>query len=124
MHSRLLLFLVGILLLTSCASKRYAKKGAEFESAGYYEKAADMYYISVVKNSNNVNAQIGLKKTGQLTLDKKLGEFLSFYQTDQTKEAVYKYLEAKKFSDKLNLAGTNLNFPDHYTEYYNEVKSI
>lgn len=117
-----ILYLIIIILFTGCASKRYAKKGAEFEAVGFYEKAADMYYQSVMKNDKNVEAQVGLKKTGQLTLDKKLGTFLNLYNANNTQDAVYKFIEADKFNTKLDLIGTRLIFPSHYKEYYLEIK--
>ena len=39
--NKIIVFLSILLLLTSCASKRYAKKGAKFEEAGLYEDAAE-----------------------------------------------------------------------------------
>lgn len=124
MNKYYILIFLSIILLTSCASKRYAKKGLEFEMVGYYEKAAEMYYISLVKNYNNVDAAIGLKKTGQLTLDKILGQFLNNYNADMAKEAVYKYIESEKYYNKVKSVGVELNFPNHYGDYYAEVKNI
>ncbi len=121
---KIFLLSLVVILLVGCASKRYAKKGAEFEAVGYYKKAAEMYYESVKKNNRNVEAQIGLKKTGQLALDKKLGQFLNSYNANNTKDAVYEYIEAKAFSDKIENIGTDLVFPGHYEEYYLEVKDI
>ncbi len=120
----ILLICLAVLLFAGCASKRYAKKGAEFEAVGYYEKAAEMYYESVKKNNKNVEAQIGLKKTAQLTLDKKLGQFLNAYNANNSKDAVYEYIEAEKFHNKIENIGTDLVFPGHYEEYYNEVKDF
>jgi tetratricopeptide (TPR) repeat protein len=120
---KIFFLLLVIVLVGGCASKRYAKKGAAFEQAGYYEKAAEMYYMSVLKNTNNVEATIGLKKNGQLTLDKMLGEFLNYYNADVQKDAVYRYLESKAYFEKLGGLGVSLIFPAHYTEYYNEMEN-
>lgn len=118
-----LLFFIFFLSLFGCLSRRYAKKGAEFEAVGYYEKAAEMYYLAVSKNNENVEAQIGLKKTGQFTLDKQLKQFMDFYKADNTKDAVYQFIEAEKFYKKLKNIGTNLDFPNSYREYYTEIKN-
>lgn len=120
----LVFILLALFLITGCASKRYAKKGAAFEQAGLYEKAADMYYASVKKNPKNVEATIGLKKNGQLTLDKKLGNFLNAYNADNRKDAVYNYLDATAYRKKLGSLGVELVFPSHYQDYYNEVKEV
>lgn len=123
MRHKYILFLLLIIVFTSgCASKRYAKKGKEFEQAGYYQKAAEMYYYSVRKNAKNVEAQIGLKKNGQLTLNQKLSHFNRLYNSDNTKDAVYKFLEAEKYYKQLEQIGTTLNFPSHYKDYYEDVK--
>ncbi|MBI9066721.1 MAG: hypothetical protein JEZ09_05470 [Salinivirgaceae bacterium] len=124
MIKKLLLFTFIAILLVGCASKRYAKKGFEFEQAGLYENAADMYYMSVMKNPKNVEAQIGLKKNGQLALDHNLGKFLNLYNADNSKDAVYKYIDCENFYNKMLTAGTELNIPSHYKEYYEEVKII
>lgn len=117
------LFFISLLLFFSCLSKRYAKKGAEFEAVGYYEKAAEMYYLAVSKNDKNVEAQIGLKKTGQLSLDKQLKHFMDLYKADNTKDAVYQFIEADNFYNKLKNIGTNLDFSNSYREYYDEIKN-
>lgn len=124
MTKYLILVLISIILFSGCASKRYAKKGLEFEQVGYYEKAAEMYYMSLVKNYNNVDAAIGLKKNGQLTLNKMLEQFLDYYRTDLIKDAVYKYIECEEYYTKAKDVGIEFNFPKSYIEYFTEVKNI
>lgn len=119
----LLLSLIG-LLFVGCASKRFTKKGQQYEAAGYYEQAADMYYYAVTKKYNNVEAQIGLKTAGQMTLNKKLSDFQKLYNADEIKSAVYSYIEAVAYKDKLKKAGAALNLPTHYNDYYTEVKEL
>lgn len=124
MSIKLRYILPVFLILFGCASKRYAKKGLEFEQAGMYNQAAEMYYQSVVKNPKNVEAQIGLKKNGQMALDNELGKFLNYYNADQTKDAVFKFRECDQLFKKYKSVGTELNLPSHYKDYYNEVKVI
>jgi hypothetical protein len=116
--------MLSLLLLTGCGSRRYAKKGLEFEKAGFYEKAADMYYISAVKNPKNLKAQVGLKKNGQITLDNKLEAFMGFYNADDIKNAVYKYVESVAFYEKVKGTGIVLDFPEGYNDNYQEVKTL
>lgn len=124
MNKKFWIIILSVILLSGCGSNRYAKKGLEFENVGYYDKAAEMYYLSLTKNVNNVDAVIGLKKTGQLTLDKKLGQFLNHYNANLVKDAVYKYAESEKYYKKVKGIGIELNFPGHYKDYYDEMKSI
>jgi len=119
-----LILMLFLLLLTGCGSRRYAKKGLEFEKAGFYEKAADMYYISAVKNPKNLKAQVGLKKNGQITLDNKLEAFMGYYNADDIKNAVYKYVESEAFYEKVKGTGIVLDFPEGYDDNYQEVKTL
>ena len=118
-----LLLLSLIIILAGCASKRFVKKAMKFESAGLYEDAAEYYYQAVKRKAGNLDAKIGLRKTGQLTLDKKLSEFSLAYKQSENKKAVYSYLDSEKYYKKVNSVGVQLSFADHYKEYYNEVKN-
>lgn len=111
-----------ILIFGSCASKRYTKKGLKLEALGQYSDAADMFYQAVSIKRTNIEAFAGLKRTGQMTLSKKLSVFNQAYNNENNKEAVYYYQEAKSYYDKITSLGVELNFPSFYEEYYNEVK--
>jgi hypothetical protein len=119
--------LITLLLLmfsfSSCAYKRYAKKGAEFESQGMYQEATDMYYQSLISKPTHIESQMGLKRTGQRVVDNMYSNFMTAYNQGNNKEAVYHYLEAKKMEDKIKSVGINLTVPPYYSEYYSEVKS-
>jgi len=92
------------------------------ESLGQYSDAADMFYQAVVIKKTNVEAIDGLKRTGQMTLSKKLSDFNQAYNNQNNKEAVYYYQDAKAYFDKISAVGVQLNFPYFYNDYYNEVK--
>ncbi len=113
-----------ILVLGSCASKRYTKKATKLEALGQYVEAADLYYQAVVIKKTNLEAFAGLKRTAQMTLSKKLSEFNKAYNNQQNKEAVYLYEDAKKYYDKISAVEVELSFPTYYDEYYEEVKNI
>ncbi|MEA2105492.1 MAG: hypothetical protein U9P82_02065 [Bacteroidota bacterium] len=117
-----LLLLSAILVIAGCASKRYTKKAVKFEEAGLYEDAAEYYYQAVKKKDSNVDAKLGLRKTGQITLDRKLADFTQAYKQTDYKKAVYNYLEAEKYYNKIKLVNVDLDFPDYYKEYYEEAK--
>ncbi len=118
-----LLILSVILLITSCASKRYVKKAVKFEEAGLYEDAAEYYYQAVLKKDSNVDGKLGLRKTGQMTLDRKLADFTQAYKQADYKKAVYNYLEAEKYYNKVTSVRVELDFPEYHKEYYEEAKS-
>ena len=113
-----------ISLLTSCASKRYMNKALELEEAGLITEAADLYLRSLQANDDNVDSKLGLKRTGQVVLDKKSEAFMAYYRNHQNKEAVYAYLDAQKYHDLVKRFGIDLRFSENIPAYYGEVKDI
>ncbi|MBU2652216.1 MAG: hypothetical protein KKA81_14905 [Bacteroidetes bacterium] len=119
----LLLLSILALLVSSCVSKRLAKKGYDLEQAGMVTEAADYYFRALLKKKDNVPAIIGLKRTGQLVLDDKLGRFYNAYKNNQVETAVNAYLDARKYADDVDKLGVDLIFPHEYEQYYDDVKS-
>ncbi|HMU13899.1 MAG: hypothetical protein JST41_14385 [Bacteroidetes bacterium] len=118
-----ILALVALTLAACSGSKSMAKKGMKLEAGGLYAEAADMYLQSLIRNRNNVEARIGLKKTGQLLLNDKLGAFFrSFAAGDSKEEAVNAYLSAKSYADRAGQYGVVLDIPSNYTTDFNDVK--
>lgn len=124
MNKHIITVLVVAFFLIGCAANKYAKKGLEFEQVGYHEKAVDMYYLSLSKKADHVDATIGLKRAGQKSLDKGLEQFMQLYKTDNVKDAVYKYVDCFNLYEKIKGVGVELDLPGSYKEYYNEVKDI
>lgn len=122
MMKKILLILFVALIAFACASKRYAKKAKELEKAGLYIDAAEMYYKSASANKENVDAMIGLRKNGQLALDKKISVFESDYRNRNVKEAVYSYNTALTYLQKIKAVGVELDIPASSAQYYKEVK--
>ncbi len=114
----------AMLLMVACTgSKPMAKKAAKLDAAGLYAEAADMYLQSVQRNNRNVEAKIGLKKTGQQLLNDKLGSFFRAFSTgDNKEEAVNAYLSAKAYADRVGQMGVVLDVPTSYMKDFNEVK--
>ena len=119
----LILIFPTVLFVTSCASARYAKKAEKFEEAGLFEDAANYYYEAVKRKDSNVEAKLGLRKTGQFTLDKKLKEIKDAYKQADFEKVVYHYLDAEAYYDKVGLVSVDLIFPDIYQSYYTEAKN-
>jgi tetratricopeptide (TPR) repeat protein len=121
-------FFTGIILISTllggCASKRFMNKALELEEAGLISESADLYLRSLQANDDNIDSKLGLKRTGQVVLDKKSDEFMAFYRNSQYKEAVYTFLDAKKYHTQVKRFGIDLNFSKNTHAYYQEVKDI
>lgn len=113
-----------LLLHIGCTgSKPLSKKAAKLDAAGLYAEAAEMYLQSAVRNGKNIDAKIGLKKTGQLLLTDKLGAFFRAVAMGSAKgDAVATYLEAKAYQERVERAGVVLEIPDHYKADFEKVK--
>ena len=111
--------------LGACSgSKSYAKKGAKLDAAGLYAEAADMYLQSARRSNKNVDAKIGLKKTGQQVLNDELGKFFKLTAVGTNKEAaVTSFLNAEDYLNRVRTAGVVLELPDHYRADYEKVKA-
>ncbi|MFO7789918.1 MAG: tetratricopeptide repeat protein [Bacteroidota bacterium] len=112
-----------VIVAGSCAHKRLAKKASEFEEQGMYEESSELYYQSVLKKNSYIDARTGLKRTGQRVIDDTFSKFTEAYNQGNNKEAVYYYLEAREFEDKISKVGIEFSVPPYYEEYYDEVKS-
>ena len=123
--NRLLLAIIVISLAvlgTSCASKKYAKKGAKYEAAGMYEMAAESYFKSLQANRDNIDARIGLKKNGQRLLDQKVIVVHNAYDAGDDKKTVYSYLDAKGYQDMVAALGVELTMTDRTPEIFKDAK--
>lgn len=116
-------FFCLLFLMSGCASKRYTKKASKFEDAGLYKDASDYYYEAVKRKDSNVEAKLGLRKNGQITLDNKLDNFQEYYNQGNNKQAVYMYLNAEAYYEKIKAVGVELGFPEKYHSYYIESKN-
>lgn len=117
------LLLISALVLACTGSKPMAKRAGKLDAAGMYSEAAEMYLQSLMRNNRNVDAKIGLKKTGQIVLDEKLGAFFRSMATGGNKAAsVAAYQEAEMFRDRVQRMGVMLTIPEHYQTDFARVK--
>lgn len=113
-----------ILALAACQnSKYYTKVATKQENAGLVTAAAESYYTALQKNRTNVNAQIGMKKSGQLVLNSMLSEFTKQKNFGSEKEAVYGYLAAKEYRDKIKRVGVDLIIAEYFESDYESSKN-
>lgn len=111
-------------LLGACSgSKSFSKKGDKLDAAGMYAEAADMYLQSAQRNPRNVEAKIGLKKTGQMLLNDKLSTFFKHVATGGARgDAVAAYLDAKAYVERVGYTGVVLEILNHYKTDFEKVK--
>jgi tetratricopeptide (TPR) repeat protein len=110
------------MLFSGCASKRLAKKGLEHQKAGFYSDAAGYFYQALLKNDDNLDAKIGLKNTGQQVLNDHLVAFDKAFRNQESDIAVYNYMKARNYFNKVEQVGVKLDFPEKYVAYFEEVK--
>lgn len=125
MRTATLFLILSFFFLAACSgTKQYSNKAKKLDQAGLTEEAAQFYYESLLRKRTNVDAKIGLKKTGQVVLDNQLANFYKSHSTEDHKRAVYSYMEAQAYFTKVKNVGVNLEFPTHYESSFNESKEI
>lgn len=123
---RLLPFILGIVVLFAAGcvtSKGFSKRGQKLEQAGMFEEAAGMFFTALQKNRSNVDAQIGMRNTGQLVLNQRLQEFVQMKSMDRQPEAIQAWRVATSYQDRIKSVGVTLNIPDFYLSDYQALKS-
>lgn len=120
----IIFFSVMMLIIAGCQnSKYYTKMAVKQETAGLVTEAAQNYYTALQKNKANVDAQIGMKKSGQLVLNSLLNDFAKQKNFGSEKDAVYAYQTAKDYKDKIQRVGINLMIADYYESDYQSSKN-
>ncbi len=113
---------IGLVLIITrflgCASKRYAKQGMKFEQTGLWEMAAEAYVNSLMACGDNVDAIIGLKRSGNRVLDDRSRYIVKAYENDDLKQVVYFYLDAVKFKNLASGLGVELSVSNLATESF------
>jgi tetratricopeptide (TPR) repeat protein len=117
-----LTILVAALLFSCSGTKHYTKMAVKQEASGLINEAAESYYNALQRKRSNIDAQIGMKKTGQLVLNQKLGEFSKAKSFGGKKEAVYAFHTARDYKEKIARVGVTLDIADFYNEDYRSVK--
>lgn len=120
----LILFVISQVLLASChSSKHYYKVGAKQENGGLVIEAAESYYTALQRKRTNVDAQIALKRTGQLVLNNLLNDFAKQKNFGDHKSAVYSYQKARSYCDRVQSVGVSLLLSDFYEKDYQDCKN-
>ena len=114
----------AVLIFTGCnGSKAFVKRAAKMEEAGMTPQAANLYYTAVIKKPTNVDAMVGLKRTGQIVLAQHISSFDQAVMNHQREGALDAWHDAEAWDNKLEAVGVNLAFPEAKRATYETVKN-
>lgn len=128
MQSKSTSFFVFILLISllmmGCATRRMAKQAAEYEHAGMFREAAELYYQAAVRKPREVELKLGLKRAGQMYLEGLAGEVSEAHTRGNHEKAVYDFLEMQNFADKVQKTGVNLKIEHATLRTFENAKEL
>lgn len=116
MPYRRLSFIAFALLIggtfTACnGPKAISKRAVELHQAGFSEQAANLYYLALRKRPGYVDAMVGMKMSGQGTMDGWIGEFHQAAMDGRRADAINIYDEMAAFQSKIAKVGVDLVIP-------------
>ena len=119
-----LALLLTTTMLTGCnGSKAFVKRAKKMEEAGMMPQAADLYYTAVMKKSTNVDAVIGLQRTGQVVLGQHIAKFDEGVARNDRELAIGAWADAEAWQNKCADVGAALVFPEAKRSTYESVKN-
>ena len=119
-----LIVLISAVMASCHNSKHFYKIGVKQELGGLVSEAAESFYTALQRSRTNVDAQIGMKRTGQLVLNNMLNDFAKQRNFGDHKSAVYAFHQARNYRDRIQSVGVSLLLGDFYEKDYQESKSI
>ncbi len=115
--------LLALLAIGACSgSKGMYKKGEKLREAGSHAEASEYYFKALMRKSDNVDAQIALKKTGGRVLEDKLALFYQAHAVEDHTRAVQAYSEAVLYAERAKAVGVILEIPTQYEAMYRESR--
>lgn len=110
--------------ISSCnGAKAYVKKAIKLEEAGMMEEAASHYMTALRKKSENLDALVGLKRTGQITLSRHLSDFDAAVFLGDRESAIDSFHKAEEYNEEVTGLGVTLVFPQEKHNQYQTVKN-
>ena len=92
--------------LPSCnGSKAFVKRAAKMEAAGMMPQAANLYYTAVMKKPTNIDAMVGLQRSGQVVLGQHIAEFDEAVAYNNRQIALSAWDKAVAWDKKLSAVG-------------------
>lgn len=118
----LVLSLLLVVLVACNASKAFTKRGDKLAEAGIHKEAVEQYIHALNRDRSNVDAQIGLRKSGGEVMSKFQSKFFKEYNSSDYGAAVYTYMELEKFQKRTDSYHAELTIPNHVTGDYKIAK--
>lgn len=116
-------FLFFAIVIFSCnGSKSLANKGDKLRESGIHKQAIEYYIQSLNKDRSNVDAQVGLRKSGGEVMSKSASKFFQAYNADDYQSAVHTYLEMEKFENRLDKYHAEVTIPRHISSDFEIAK--
>ena len=119
-----LLSLLTVFLLSCSGTRKMTKKAITLEQQGMYSEASAYYLLALERKSTNIEAAMGLKRSGQFVMDDYLADFFKSHKSKDSKSSVNRYLKALDWHKNVQIYNVSLEIPDYYTTYYNEDLSV
>ncbi|MAO46765.1 MAG: hypothetical protein CL823_06400 [Crocinitomicaceae bacterium] len=125
---KIAVFLMSSLTLSmsvsSCnGAKAYVKKGKKMEEAGIINQAAAHYYTALIKKPQNIDALVGLKRTGQIVLSRQLADFDESVLRGDRESAISSFQKADNYYNKLQAVNVSVEFPIVKRNQFESVKN-
>jgi tetratricopeptide (TPR) repeat protein len=123
MKTRVIFFFCILSLFTACKGpKYYTKLGVKQEASGLSAEASESYFSALRQKRNYVEAQAGMKRTGQIVLNQKLVDFGRKKTMNTPREAVYAFVDAQEYQQKIAGIGVTLEIGEMYQNDFDEIK--
>jgi len=118
MKKQYLLFIISVFLISCTGTKKMTKKATTLEQSGMYQEASQYYLSALQRKSTNVDAAMGLKRTGQMVMDDYLADYFKVHNLNKAKDAVYTHKKASSWKASCAVYKVVLDIPDYYQDYY------
>ena len=125
---KIAVFLMASLTLSmsvsSCnGAKAYVKKAKKMEEAGMINQAAAHYYTALTKKPQNIDALVGLKRTGQIVLSRQLADFDESVLRGDRESAISSFQKADNYYNKLQAVNVSVEFPSVKRNQFESVNN-
>lgn len=122
-YGKTLILLFVIVFLTACnVSKSLTKKGDKLADAGIHAEAVQYYIQALNRDRSTVEAQIGIRKSGNEVMSDYQSKFFKEYNNYSFHSAVYTYLEMEKFESRLKRFNADVTIPSQTTADFKIAK--
>ena len=119
--------LIGISITASFSScngaKAYVKKAKKMEESGLMEQASAHYFTALSKKPDNLDALMGLKRTGQIILNRHLATFDESHTRGNREAAISAFHSAENYNTAVSKVGVTLAFPEAKRALFVAVKN-